>query len=157
MQREVSSDVRITLLYFPVGNAQQRDLEIVMCFVTLFSYINLDVFGVLTFTSIAAFLAISIYLQYCFCWKKKNDHCCKSWSVQAWKLLGSARQHPNMYIDLVYKVWASSSSSVQGVSKLVHMLCSNWALAWAHVYISKQFQSLGTPTVTYYWNWHCWI
>ena len=40
--------------------------------------------------------------------------------------------------------WPSSSSSVQVVSKLIHMLCTNWALAWAHVYISKQFPSLGT-------------
>ena len=28
------------------------------------------------------------------------------------------------------------------------MLCTNWTLAWAHVYISKQFPSLGTPSVT---------
>ena len=48
----------------------------------------------------------------------------------------------------VYKKWPSSSSSVQVVSKLVHMLCTNWALAWAHVYISKQFPSLGTLSVT---------
>ena len=40
------------------------------------------------------------------------------------------------------------TSSVQGVSKLVHMLCTNLALAWAHAYISKQFLSLGTPTST---------
>ena len=37
---------------------------------------------------------------------------------------------------------------VQGVSKLVHMLCTNWALALAHVYISKQFPCLGTLTST---------
>ena len=48
----------------------------------------------------------------------------------------------------MYKKWPSSSSSVQVVSKLVHMLCTNWALAWAHVYISKQFPSLGTLSVT---------
>ena len=48
----------------------------------------------------------------------------------------------------VYKKWPSSSSSVQVVSKLVHMLCTNWALAWARVYISKQFPSLGTLSVT---------
>ena len=35
-------------------------------------------------------------------------------------------------------------SSVQGVFKLVHMLCTSWALAWAHVH----FQGLGTPTST---------
>ena len=44
------------------------------------------------------------------------------------------------------------TSSVQGVSKLVCMPCTNWALAWAlawaHVYISKQLPSLGTPTST---------
>ena len=49
----------------------------------------------------------------------------------------------------VYKKWPSSSSSVQVMSKLVHMLCTNWALAWAlSVYISKQFPSLGTLSVT---------
>ena len=48
----------------------------------------------------------------------------------------------------MYKKWPSSSSSVQVVSKLVHMLCTNWTLAWAHVYISKQFPSLGTLSVT---------
>ena len=48
----------------------------------------------------------------------------------------------------VYKKWPSSSSSVQVVSKLVHMLCTNWALSWAHVYISKEFPSLGTLSVT---------
>ena len=48
----------------------------------------------------------------------------------------------------MYKKWPSSNSSVQVVSKLVHMLCTNWALAWAHVYISKQFPSLGTLSVT---------
>ena len=46
------------------------------------------------------------------------------------------------------KVCPSSSSSVQAMSKLVHMLCTNWALVWAHMYISKQFPSLGTPSVT---------
>ena len=40
------------------------------------------------------------------------------------------------------------SSSVQGLPKLVHVLCTSWALAWAHVYIFKQFPSLGTPTST---------
>ena len=57
-------------------------------------------------------------------------------------------QCPSMYTPSVYKEWPSSSYSVQGVSKLVHMLCTNWALAWAHTYISKQFPSLGTPTST---------
>ena len=54
----------------------------------------------------------------------------------------------NIYTAPVYKGWPSSSFSVQGVSKFVHMLCTNWTLAWAHVYISKQFPSLGTPTFT---------
>ena len=54
----------------------------------------------------------------------------------------------SMYTAPVYKGWPSSSSSVQGVSKFVHMLCTNWTQAWAHVYISKQFPSLGTPTST---------
>ena len=54
----------------------------------------------------------------------------------------------SMYTAPVYKGWPSSSFSVQGVSKFVHMLCTNWTLAWAHVYISKQFPSLGTPTST---------
>ena len=32
---------------------------------------------------------------------------------------------------------------------LVHWKCIHaWARAWAHVYISKQFPSLGTPTFT---------
>ena len=50
--------------------------------------------------------------------------------------------------SVVYKECPSSSSSVQVVSKLVHMLCTSWTLAWAHVYISKQFPSLGTLSVT---------
>ena len=79
-------------------------------------------------------------------------HCCKSWSAQAWKLLGNVHMCPSlcasMYTAPVYKGWPSSSFSVQGVSKFVHMLCTNWTLAWAHVYISKQFPSLGTPTST---------
>ena len=79
-------------------------------------------------------------------------HCCKCWSAQAWKLLGNVHMCPSlctsMYTAPVYKGWPSSSSSVQGVSKFVHMLCTNWTLAWAHVYISKQFPSLGTPTST---------
>ena len=54
----------------------------------------------------------------------------------------------SMYTAPVYKGWPSSSFSVQGVSKFVQMLCTNWTLAWAHVYISKQFPSLGTPTST---------
>ena len=48
----------------------------------------------------------------------------------------------------MYKECPSSSSSVQGVSKLVHRTCTAWELAWAHVYISKQFPSLGTLSVT---------
>ena len=64
----------------------------------------------------------------------------------AWKCTHVPKQCPSMYT--VYKECPSSSSSVQGVSKLVHMLCTNLALAWAHVYISKQFPSLGTPTST---------
>ena len=36
--------------------------------------------------------------------------------------------------SVVYKECPSSSSSVQVVSKLVHMLCTNWALAWARVH-----------------------
>ena len=79
-------------------------------------------------------------------------HCCKCWSAQAWELLGNVHMCPslcaNMYTAPVYKGWPSSSSSVQRVSKFVHMLCTNWALAWAHVYISKQFSGLGTPSVT---------
>ena len=79
-------------------------------------------------------------------------HCCKSWSAQAWKLLGNVHMCPSlcasMYTAPVYKGWPSSSFSVQGVSKFVHMLCTNWTLAWAHVYISKQFPSLVTPTST---------
>ena len=43
--------------------------------------------------------------------------------------------------SVAYKECPSSSSSVQGVPKLVHMLCTNWALDWA---ISKHFPSLGT-------------
>ena len=43
---------------------------------------------------------------------------------------------------------SSSSTSVHGVPKLVHRKCTDWALAWAHVYISKQFPSLGTLSVT---------
>ena len=73
-------------------------------------------------------------------------HCSKSWSAQAWKLLGNVHMCPSlcasMYTAPVYKGWPSSSFSVQGVSKFVHMLCTNWTLAWAHVYISKQFPSL---------------
>ena len=64
-------------------------------------------------------------------------HCCKSWSAQAWKLLRNVHapciQCPSMYTPPVCKEWPSSSSSVQGVSKLVNMLCTNWALAWARV------------------------
>ena len=60
-------------------------------------------------------------------------HCCKSWSAQAWKLLGNVHmcpsQCPSMYTPPVCKEWPSSSSSVQGnwacvnfqaVSKLGH-------------------------------------
>ena len=45
----------------------------------------------------------------------------------------SCIQCPSMYTPPVYKECPSSSSSVQGVSKLVNMLCTNWALAWARV------------------------
>ena len=38
----------------------------------------------------------------------------------------------------VYKKWPSSCSSVQVVSKLVHMLCTNWALTWAHACVHFQ-------------------
>ena len=48
----------------------------------------------------------------------------------------------------MYKECPSSSSSVQGVPKLVHRTWTNWALTWAHVYISKQFPSLVTLSVT---------
>ena len=41
----------------------------------------------------------------------------------------------SMYTSPVYKGWPSSTSSVQGVSKFVHMLCTNWTLAWAHVHL----------------------
>ena len=79
-------------------------------------------------------------------------HCCKSWSAQAWKLLGNVHMCPSlcasMYTAPMYKGWPSNSFSVPGVSKFVHMLCTNWTQAWAHVYISKQFPSLGTPTST---------
>ena len=44
------------------------------------------------------------------------------------------RQFPSMYTPPVYKEWPTRSSSVREVSKLVHMLCTNWALAWARVH-----------------------
>ena len=71
--------------------------------------------------------------------------------AQAWKLLGNVHMCPSCAQACIHlQEWPSStsSSSVQGVSKLEHTLCTNWALAWAHVYISKQFSSLGTPTST---------
>ena len=58
-----------------------------------------------------------------------------------WKCTHVPKPEPK---HAVYKEWPSSSSSLQGVSTLVHMLCTNWA----HVYIFKQFPSLGTPTST---------
>ena len=55
-------------------------------------------------------------------------------------------------VGTVYKECWSSSSSVQGVPKLVHRTCTDWTLAWVHAYISKQFLSLVTLSVTA-WTW----
>ena len=49
--------------------------------------------------------------------------------------------------SVVYKECPSSSSSVQVVSKLVHMLCTNWALAWARVHF-QAVSKMGTLSVT---------
>ena len=39
------------------------------------------------------------------------------------------------------------TACVQAWTLLVHWRCIHaWALAWAHVYISKQFPRFGTPT-----------
>ena len=47
----------------------------------------------------------------------------------------------------VYKLGHSLYTGATAWALLVHWRCIRaWALAWAHVYISKQFQSLGTPT-----------
>ena len=97
----------------------------------------------------------------------RQHRCCKRWSAcpsleTAWKCthvpklcLSCAQAVPKLCPSCAQacihlQEWPSSTSSfsVQGVSKLEHTLCTNWALAWAHVYISKQFSSLGTPTST---------
>ena len=58
----------------------------------------------------------------------KRLHCCKSWSAQAWKLLGNVHMCPSMY------------KQCPCCAQILHWL--------GHVYISKQFPSLGTPTST---------
>ena len=47
----------------------------------------------------------------------------------------------------VYKLGHSLYTEATAWPALVHRSCIHaWALTWAHVYISKQFPSLGTPT-----------
>ena len=69
----------------------------------------------------------------------------------AWKCTHVPKSVPkHVYTSSVQGV-AKQCSSVQGVSKFVHMLCTNWARACARVHfqaVSKQFPSLGTPTST---------
>ena len=49
----------------------------------------------------------------------------------------------------VYKLGNSLYTGATAWPLLVHWRCIHaWALAWAHMYISKQFLSLGTPTFT---------
>ena len=49
----------------------------------------------------------------------------------------------------VYKLGHSLYTEATAWPPLVHWSCIHaWAQAWAHVYISKQFPSLGTPTFT---------
>ena len=80
------------------------------------------------------------------------NHCCKSWSAQAWKLLGNVHMpKPASVQACIHLQCTSSGQTVAPVYKecpSLYMLCTSWALAWAHVYISKQFPSLGTPTST---------
>ena len=49
----------------------------------------------------------------------------------------------------VYKLKHSLYTGATAWPFLVHWSCIHaWELAWAHVYTSKQFPSLGTPTLT---------
>ena len=74
-------------------------------------------------------------------------HCCRSWNAQAWKLLGNVHMYPSqrpICAQRVYKLeYCLYTGILLGYWRCIHA----WAQAWAHVYISKQFPSLGTPTL----------
>jgi len=50
---------------------------------------------------------------------------------------------PHLRVDHLSKLLI-----VQGVPRLVHRTCTNWAPPWAHAFISKQFLSMVTLSVT---------
>ena len=79
-------------------------------------------------------------------------HCCRSWSAQAWKLLGNVHMCPSqcpICAQHVYKLGHSLYTEVTAWPPPVHWSCIHaCAQAWARVYISKQFPSLGTTTFT---------
>ena len=78
---------------------------------------------------------------------KLEVHCCKSWSAQAWKLLGNVHMCqslcPSMYTLPVYKEWPSSATVYKECPSLC-TCCVQIGHGLGHVYISKQFPSLGT-------------
>ena len=82
----------------------------------------------------------------------RRNHCCRSWSAQAWKLLGNVHMCPSqcpICAQHVYKLGHSLHTETTAWLPLVHWSCIHACTqAWAHVYISKQFPSLGTPTFT---------
>ena len=80
------------------------------------------------------------------CWYR---HCCRSQSAQVWKLLGNVpKPVPNLRTACV-QAWTLLAHWSSAWPLLGHWRCIHaWALAWAHVYISKQFPSLNTPTFT---------
>ena len=79
-------------------------------------------------------------------------HCCRSWGAQTWKLPGNVHMCPSqcpICAQHVYKLGHFLYTEATAWPPLVQWSCIHaCAQAWAHVYISKQFPSLGTPAFT---------
>jgi len=62
-----------------------------------------------------------------------------------WNSNGKKKENlePHLRVDHLSKLLI-----VQGVPRLVHRTCTNWAPPWAHAFISKQFLSMVTLSVT---------
>ena len=68
---------------------------------------------------------------------QKKVHCCKSWSAQAWKLLGNVHICPSQFVHTMCTSLDTSCTLelLLGHSMYVHLKYIHaWALAWTRVH-----------------------
>ena len=78
-------------------------------------------------------------------------HCCKSWSAQALKLLGNVHVPKHVYTSNLQEVAKQYIVLVYKECPSLYTCCAQIWHWLGHMYISKQFPSLGTPNSIAVW------